>query len=191
MAGRRTRRGWRHLAASSGSRDRRALRSPPGWRLALDVRGRRRRGPLPERLRPDRSVILKGPRLECDRANARHHHRTEPTLREAANRCATVSMVSGTVGTNIQNRRPVSSRRVASTFQWGPDSREEVIQRDTKQLEPNRRRARARSAGWTPSRSASRASFSACAAGRSKATFMRIAHRPSSPVHSCRHSVKP
>src|SRR5437763_7965574 len=60
-----------------------------------------------------------------------HHHRTGLDARHATNRLASVSSVSGTVVTNPQNLRPVSSRRAASAFQWEPEDSEEVIHRET------------------------------------------------------------
>jgi hypothetical protein len=55
---------------------------------------------------------------------ASHHHRTGLDARHATNRFASVSSVSGTVVTNAQNLRPVSSRR--ALFDTGADGDEYV-----------------------------------------------------------------
>jgi len=51
------------------------------------------------------------------RADASHQIRKPPCPGHAANKLANVSSVNGTVVTNAQNLRPVSSRRAASARQ--------------------------------------------------------------------------
>jgi hypothetical protein len=53
-----------------------------------------------------------------------HQLRTSPSARQAVTAFASVTIVSGTVVTKIQNRIPVLFRRAASAFQRSTDSDE-------------------------------------------------------------------